>query len=243
MPHESNTLPIKKLSLRAASLSNLDNTVTMTLSSIKSILSSLQNGKCSFIFSTLLVHTITTKISTKKSVGLVQSIFASLFHIYFFTKSCLQSPLNLASSIPHQFFTSIFLGTTIPTIYTKNIFATSAVYPTKALSRDQGAQESCEDWHCFNLSLLPQSMKTGLTITDSLSLRLRKLVYCSSALQLEQKIIQSTLIPSTCFYYFIALAIPSQGHSPGNQSLNMIFIVSLAFSYTIYALLHPYVQK
>ena len=71
MPHESNTLPIKKLSLRAASLSNLDNTVTMTLSSIKSILSSLQNGRCSFIFSTLLVHTITTKISTKKSVGLV----------------------------------------------------------------------------------------------------------------------------------------------------------------------------
>ena len=25
-------------------------------------------------------------------------------------------------------------------------------------SREQGARESCEDWHCFNISLLPQSM-------------------------------------------------------------------------------------
>ena len=43
----------------------------------------------------------------------------------------------------------------------------------------KGTLGSTEDWHCFNLSLLPQSMTviTGLTITDSFSLRLIKLVY------------------------------------------------------------------
>ena len=49
----------------------------------------------------------------------------------------------------------------------------------QATSRDQGARESCEDQHCFNFPLLPQGMDViiGLTTTDSLSLRLRKLVY------------------------------------------------------------------
>ena len=30
--------------------------------------------------------------------------------------------------------------------------------PIKAASRKQGVMEYCENWHCFNLSLLPQSM-------------------------------------------------------------------------------------
>ena len=94
----------------------------------------------------------------QETVPLLQSIFTSLFHPYLFTKSSLQSPLTLPSYIIQQFFTSVSLRATIPTIYTKNIFPTSNILPIQAASRDQEAREYCEDWHCFNLSLPPQSM-------------------------------------------------------------------------------------
>ena len=53
-----------------------------------------------------------------------QSILTSLFHPSSFTKSCLQSLLTLPYYITQQFFTSLILCTTIPTIYTKNIIPT-----------------------------------------------------------------------------------------------------------------------
>ena len=73
----------------------------------------------------------------QETVPLLQSIFTSLFHPYLFTKSSLQSPLTLPSYIIQQFFTSIFLHKSIPTIYTKNIFPTSNILPIQAASRDQ----------------------------------------------------------------------------------------------------------
>ena len=94
----------------------------------------------------------------QKTVPLLQSVSTSLFHPYLFTKSSLQSSLTLCSYITQQFFTSLSLRTTIPTIYTKNIFPTSKIFPIQAAWSDQGAREYCEDWHCFNLSILPQSM-------------------------------------------------------------------------------------
>ena len=94
----------------------------------------------------------------QETVPLLQSIFPSLFYPYQYTKSPLQSPLTLYSYITQQFLNSLFLRTTIQTIYTKNIFPTSNILPVQAVSSDQGARECCEDWHCFNLSLLLQSM-------------------------------------------------------------------------------------
>ena len=94
----------------------------------------------------------------QKSVPLLQPRFTSLFHPYLLTNSSLQSLLKLPCSIPQQYFTSLFLRTAIPTIYIKNIFPTSTIYPSQATSGDQGAMGSCEEWHCFNLFLLPQSM-------------------------------------------------------------------------------------
>ena len=52
--------------------------------------------------------------------------------------------LTIPSSIPQQLFTSLFLRTTIPTIYTRNIFPTS----------------DTENWHSCNFSLLLQSMES-----------------------------------------------------------------------------------
>ena len=59
-----NTTHQKTGSLRATSLSKLDNMVNSNSSSIQSMLNSLQNGKCSFIFTTLLEHTTNDVIST-----------------------------------------------------------------------------------------------------------------------------------------------------------------------------------
>ena len=65
-----NTLTVKHATyqkskpLRAAFRSNLGNTVNKS-SSIQSVLSSLQNGRYSFILKTILAHTTTPAISTK----------------------------------------------------------------------------------------------------------------------------------------------------------------------------------
>ena len=80
----------------------------------------------------------------QKSVPLLHSMFGSLFYPYLFKKSSKHSPLTLFSSIPQQFFTSLFLRTITPTIYTKNVFSTSAIEPIQAASWDQGAREFYE---------------------------------------------------------------------------------------------------
>ena len=133
--YESNTVPIKKAEfLRVASLSKLENTV---------------NNKC--IFNTkyaessakwqviIYFHNSTCEHSHhynlhQKSVPLLHSMFDSLFYPYLFKKSSEHSPLTLFSSIPQQFFTSLFLRTITPTIYTKNVFSTSAIEPIQAAS-------------------------------------------------------------------------------------------------------------
>ena len=120
----SEKLPIKAESLRATLFQSYTTRSTTTLPSIQSTLNSLQNGRRSFIFRALFVQTTTHYILHQKSVPLLQSIFTSLFHPYLFTNSYLQPPLILPSSIPHHFFTFLFLRTTIPTIYTKNVFPT-----------------------------------------------------------------------------------------------------------------------
>ena len=109
----------KVKSLRAALVESWTTRSTKTLSSIKSMLNSLQNGRCSFILRTLFVQATTSTISLQKSVPLLQSTFTSLFHPHLFINSPLQSSLTLSSSIPHHF--NLFLRTTIPTIYNKNI--------------------------------------------------------------------------------------------------------------------------
>ena len=58
----------------------------------------------------------------KKSFPLLQPAFVSLLHPYLFKNSYLQFPLTRPSSIPHQFLTFLCLRTTIPTIYTNNVF-------------------------------------------------------------------------------------------------------------------------
>ena len=65
--------------LRATFLSNLDNMVNKN-SSIHSVLSSLQNGRYSFILKTILVHTTIPAILTKSSVNFYVPIQSLLVH-------------------------------------------------------------------------------------------------------------------------------------------------------------------
>ena len=133
--YQSNTVPIKKAELlRAASLSKLENTVNNKCifntkyaeSSAKwQVLILFQNSTCAYN------HHYSLR---QKSVSLLHSMFNSLFYPYLFKKSSEHSPLTLFSSIPQQFFTSLFLRTITPTIYTKNVFSTSAIEPIQASS-------------------------------------------------------------------------------------------------------------
>ena len=139
----SNKLTIKAESIRAALFQSQTTRSTKTLSSIQSTLNSLQNGRRSFIFRAVFVQTTTLYILRHKNVSLLQSVFTSIFYPYLFTNSSIT--LTLPSSIPHHFFTFLFLRTTIPTIYTKSVFPILAIYLILVLSRDQGARTSCED--------------------------------------------------------------------------------------------------
>ena len=166
-------------SLRATFLSKLHNMVSNNSDFIQSMLNSLQNGGCLFIITTLLVHATNATISSKNQFFYFSQFSPPLFHPYLFTKSSLQSPLTFSSSILQQFFTSFFLRTNIPTMYTKNILPTSTILPIKTASRDQWVWESFEDWHGFNFSFL-QDMDSEnrahnhwFFITQSL-----KILYC-----------------------------------------------------------------
>ena len=134
----------KPESLRAASLSELDNKF---------------NNNNNSVFNTKYVE-----FSTKWLVLLhfrnTTSVYNHLYNLYF--KQCSPSylPLNCSQNSPYnpQLRHSSSLPLHLPTIYTKNLFPTSAVQLKQAALRDQGARESSENQRCFNPSLLPQKM-------------------------------------------------------------------------------------
>ena len=137
----------------------------------------------------------------QETVPLLQSIFTSLFHPYLFAKSSLQSPLTLPFYIAEQLFTSLFLRTTIPAIYTKNIFPTSNSLPIQAASRYQEVREYCEDWHylIFPFFLKLWTVIAGLTLNHWFFIAQTQNLYILQVLQPSNPV---SLIPSTYFHYF-----------------------------------------
>ena len=111
----------------------------------------------------------------QETVPLIQSILASLFLYYLFTKSFLKFPLTLPSYINQQFFSNLFLRTTIPIIYTKNVFFTSNIISIQAASRYQEVREYCEDWHCLTSSFFLEEWRViaGFTHNPWFFIRLR----------------------------------------------------------------------
>ena len=117
----------------------------------------------------------------QKFVPLFQSICTCLFHPYLFTKSPLQSPLtvpsNLSNFSPSRFFTYN---------HSNNLHQKHFPHLSKAFIQFKLCQRTRELGSLVKNDLILISpfflkvwtMITGLTITDFLSLRLRKLVYC-----------------------------------------------------------------
>ena len=144
----------------------------------------------------------------QETVPLLQLIFTSLFHPYLFKLSSLRSPLTLPSYITQQFFTSLFLRTNIPTIYIKNIFPQTFCQ----FRLRQGTRELWSIVRTDTVLISPFFLKVwtviaGLTHnTDSLSIRLKKLIYSSC----DKPSNPYPLIPSTYFHYFHIQLIPPQ---------------------------------
>ena len=101
--------------------------------------------------------------SPPKTVPLLQSMFASLFNPYLFTKSSLQYPLYLSS-----FQTSLLLPTPIPIIYTK-IFSLTQRFCYFSLcqrTRDLGNLVKSDTILISYFFLKVSKVIAGLTITD-----------------------------------------------------------------------------
>ena len=121
--------------------------------------------------------------------------------------------LTIPTNTPFLYNSAIFHFPLFAYKHTNNLhqkYFPSNILPIQAASRDQGVMEYCENWHCFNLSLLPKSMDSH-SRAHSQSLILypsesKKLIYC----RCDKPSNPLSLIPSTCFHYFHIQLIPPQ---------------------------------
>ena len=134
--------------------------------------------------------------------------FHLLFHPYLFTKPSLQSPPTSPSSTPHQFFTSPYLRSTIQNFYTEIFFLpqTFCQFRLRQGTMELGSLVRTETVLMPPFFLEVWAAITVLTITDSLSLRLRKLVYC----RCRKPSNPPSFIPLNYCHYFHTLLIPPQ---------------------------------
>ena len=180
--------------------------------SIFNILKSLQNGRYSFIFTTLLVHTTNATIFTKYPF-----FYFSQFSTPYSSLICSQNHrYNLHQ---HSFF--LYLS---PTIYTKKILSKSTN------PRDQWVTGSLVITETVLISpflLNIWTVITGLTITDSSLLRLRELVYCRCGKTSNL----SSLKPATYCHYFHTLLIPPEELTFPRKSLATMALGQGLFMY------------
>ena len=178
------------------------------------MLNSLENGRCSFIFTTLYLPPLQSPPKIISSISVNFPLPTSPLFVH-------KIILAIQTNTPFYYSTTVFspsffLQTTIPKIYTQNIFPTSDIYPIQAEATDQGARESCEDWHCFNLSFVPQSMENDSRAHNRWLLiaqaqKIDVLVFDEDASNRNVKLFNPpSLIPSIHCHYFHTLLTPSQ---------------------------------
>ena len=110
--------------------------------------------------------------------------------------------LTIPTNTPFLYNSAIFHFPLFAYKHTNNLhqkYFPSNILPIQAASRDQGVMEYCENWHCFNLSLLPQSMVSDSRAhSQSLILYrsdLKKVIHCRCGKPSNPL----SLIPSTYF--------------------------------------------
>ena len=134
-------------------------------------------------------------------------------------KFMLTIPLTFPSSIAQQCFTSLVLRTTIPKIYTKNVFSAPAIWPIQAVSGVQWAREFYDIW---NYLISPFFLKVWSVIAGAhnywfLIAQAKKIGVLQVVVSDEDACKRNgkpfnppSLIPSTSCHYFHTLLIPSQ---------------------------------
>ena len=113
----------------------------------------------------------------EKSFPLLQSTFTSLFPC-FLTKSSLQSTLTLPSSIPQYFFHLPTFACNHPNNLHQKCFPYLNHLPNSGCVKEQRSYGVLWAFLIFPFFLKVWAVIAGLTITDSSSFRLIKLVYC-----------------------------------------------------------------
>ena len=149
---------------------------TTTLCSIQSVLNSMQNSKCSFIITTLLVHNTTSSISTENPF-----FYFSQFLPPYSTLTCSQNhPYN---SQYHSF--SLYLSNFSPPYFCVQPYPKmlSLPQPFSHFRLREGTRELRSLLRTDTVLISPFFLKvwtviTGLTTADSQSPRLKELVYC-----------------------------------------------------------------
>ena len=147
-------------------------------------------------------------------------------------------------AIPQHFFTFLFLRTAIlASVFLPQPFNQ---FRLRQATSEQGSLARTDTVLISVFSLKVQTEITGFTITDSLSLSFRKLVYSRQlslmkilAIRIENHPIYLLSYPQSV----VITSIPYLYHHKNSQLHNLIFILSLAFSYTIHVPLHPHVLK
>ena len=86
-----------------------------------------EKSRSSFIFTTLIVHTTTSKISTKYPFLCFSKFSPPYSTLTYLQNHLYNPPLTLPSSTSQQFCTSWLLRTTSSTIFTNNIFPTLVI--------------------------------------------------------------------------------------------------------------------
>ena len=120
----------KAESLRAASLSKLDSTVNSYFIFTTKCLEFSAKWQEIFHFQNPTCAQNQLYSFHQKSVPPLYLVSTSLFRLYLFIKLLLQSALTLLSSIPQEFFSSLFLRRAIQgSVYIKSKFHTSAIQP------------------------------------------------------------------------------------------------------------------
>ena len=143
------------------------------------MLNSLQNGRCSFIFVTLFTQTTAHIISTKNLF-----LYFSQFSPTYFTLTCSQNhPYN-----PHKYSRFLYLRNISPLYFHEQPSQQSAPkivslpqpfiqFRLRQGTRKLGSIVETDIILVSHFFLKVFTVITGLETTDSLSLRLRKLVY------------------------------------------------------------------
>ena len=143
---------------------------------MQSMLICLWNGRCSFVFTTLVVHTITPTTYTE-NIFLCFSQLSPPFFNLLFNKIIFTIPTNAPFLSTAAFFHLPIFAYNHPSNLHQKYFPSLSHLANSGCVKRQRSYGVMWGFLIFLFFLKIWTVITGLTITDSLLLRLTKLMY------------------------------------------------------------------